>query len=109
VTAEFNRNVLHAINRELDAGFEPEAFDHVAFFDDENEWVEMRLRARSHQSVAIPGAELAIDIAEGEDIRTEISAKFTPARITRELGAAGFGLERFYTDGLFGLSLARRL
>ena len=108
VTAEFNRNMLHVLNRELDADFDPEAFEHVAFFDADNEWVEMRLRARSDQLVTIPGAQLEVDIAEGEDIRTEISAKFTPARIERELAAAGFRLERFFSDGLFGLSLARQ-
>jgi L-histidine N-alpha-methyltransferase len=108
VTAEFNKNVLRVINRELDADFDPDGFEHVAFFDDRNGWVEMRLRARSDQQVAVPGAAVEIDIAGGEDIRTEISAKFTPERIARELGAAGFGLERFFTDGLFGLSLARR-
>ena len=109
VTAEFNRNVLRAINRELDADFDPDAFEHVAFFDSDNEWVEMRLRARSDQSVSIPGAEIEVEIAEGEEIRTEISAKFTPERIANELDAAGFEMRRFYTDGLFGLSLARRL
>jgi L-histidine N-alpha-methyltransferase len=106
VTAEFNRNVLYVINRELDADFDPDAFEHVAFFDPENEWIEMRLRARSDQTVTIAGAE--VDIGEGEDIRTEISAKFTPQRIAAELDAAGFELKRFYTDGLFGLSLALR-
>ena len=109
VTAEFNRNVLRAINRELGADFDPDAFEHVAFFDSDNEWVEMRLRARSDQSVSIPGAEIEVEIAEGEEIRTEISAKFTPERIANELDAAGFEMRRFYTDGLFGLSLARRL
>ena len=108
VTAEFNRNVLHVLNRELDADFDPNAFEHVAFFDIENEWVEMRLRALSDQSVAIPGAEFQVEIAAREEIRTEISAKFTLERIDRELNAAGFRLERFFTDGAFGLSLARR-
>jgi len=108
VTAEFNRNVLHVLNRELGADFDPDAFEHVAFFDTENEWMEMRLRAQADQSVAIPGAGLELDIAAGEEIRTEISAKFTLERIERELGEAGFRLERFFTDGVFGLSLARR-
>ena len=108
VTAEFNRNVLHVLNRELDADFDPDAFEHVAFFDVENEWVEMRLRARSDQSVSIPGADLQVEIAAREEIRTEISAKFTLERIDRELDEAGFRLERFFTDGAFGLSLARR-
>ena len=109
VTAAFNRNMLRVLNRELDADFEPQAFEHVAFFDRDNEWIEMRLRARYDHSVAIPGAGLELEFATGDDIRTEISAKFTPERIARELDAAGFGLERFYTDGMFGLSLARRL
>ncbi|MGH2836934.1 MAG: L-histidine N(alpha)-methyltransferase [Thermoleophilaceae bacterium] len=109
VTAQFNKNVLYAINRELEADFDPEAFEHVAFFDRDNEWVEMRLRACSAQSVSIPGADIEVAIAAGEDIRTEISAKFTPERIAAELNAAGFDLKRFYTDGLFGLSLAQRL
>jgi L-histidine N-alpha-methyltransferase len=108
VTAEFNRNVLHAINRELDADFDPDAFEHVAFFDHENEWVEMRLRATADQAVSIPGAEIEVAITEGEEIRTEISTKFTRERIAAELDAAGFDLERFYTDDLFGLALARR-
>ena len=108
VTAEFNRNVLHVLNRELDADFDPDAFEHVAFFDVQNEWIEMRLRALSDQLVSIPGAGLDVDVSEDEEIRTEISAKFTPARIERELGEAGFQLERFFTDGAFGLSLARR-
>ena len=106
VTAEFNRNVLHVINRELGADFEPDEFEHVAFFDSENEWIEMRLRARSGQTVSI--GELDVEFAAGEDIRTEISSKFTPERIEDELAAAGFRLERFFTDGMFGLSLARR-
>jgi L-histidine N-alpha-methyltransferase len=109
VTAEFNRNVLHVLNRELDADFDPDGFEHVAFFDGDNEWVEMRLRARADQAVSIPGSDLEIEFAAGEEIRTEISAKFTPERISGDLDAAGFELVRFYTDGMFGLSLARRL
>jgi L-histidine N-alpha-methyltransferase len=108
VTAEFNRNVLHVINRELDADFEPDEFEHVARFDSDNEWIELRLRAHADYAVSIPGAGLEIELGAGEDIRTEISAKFTPERIARELDAAGFELERFYSDGMFGLSLARR-
>lgn len=109
VTAEFNRNVLHVLNRELDADFEPDEFEHVARFDRDNEWMEMRLRSHADQVVAIPGAGLEVELAAGEEIRTEISTKFTPERIAGELDAAGFQLERFYTDGMFGLSLARQL
>jgi L-histidine Nalpha-methyltransferase len=106
VTAEFNRNVLHVLNRELAADFQPEAFEHVAFFDPDNEWVEMRLRSGIGQTVSV--GDLEVELAAGEDIRTEISAKFTRERIERELAEAGFALERFFTDGMFGLSLARR-
>ena len=106
VTAEFNRNVLHVVNRELGADFDPEAFEHVAFFDPDNEWVEMRLRSRIGQTVSL--GDMEVELAAGEDIRTEISAKFTPERIEHELSEAGFELERFLTDGMFGLSLARR-
>jgi L-histidine N-alpha-methyltransferase len=109
VTPRFNRNVLEVLNRELHADFDPDAFDHVAFFDTDNEWIEMRLRARCEQTVSIPGAGVEVAISEGEEIRTEISAKFTPERIADELDAAGYELARFYSDGMFGLSLARRL
>jgi L-histidine N-alpha-methyltransferase len=111
VTAEFNRNVLYVINRELDADFVPEAFEHVAFFDRRHEWVEMRLRARRPCNVLVAGLGLRVEFAAGEELRTEISAKFTRARVEADLQAAGLGLERWYTDsdGLFALSLARRL
>jgi L-histidine Nalpha-methyltransferase len=110
-TAEFNRNVLHVINRELDADFTPEQFDHVAFFDRRHEWIEMRLRARRPCSVLIGGLGLRIEFAAGEEVRTEISAKFTRARIESDLGAAGLALDRLYTDedDHFALSLARRV
>ena len=77
VTAEFNRNVLRVINAGLGADFEPEAFEHVAFFDEANSWIEMRLRANGAQAVRIGSAGLEVRFADGEEIRTEISAKFT--------------------------------
>ncbi len=109
VTAAFNRNVLHVINRELGADFDPDAFDHVAFYDREQEWVEMRLRARERCSVWVRDLDLRVEFAAGEELRTEISAKFTPARIRADCAAAGMELERTWTDAetLFGLSLAR--
>ncbi len=108
VTAEFNRNVLHAINRELDGNFDVATFDHVAVFDPEASWIEMRLRARGEQRVRVPGAGVEVTFGDGEEMRTEISTKFTRERLERELAAAGLGLERFMTDagGLFGLTLA---
>jgi L-histidine N-alpha-methyltransferase len=109
VTAEFNRNVLRVINAGLDADFEPEAFEHVAFFDEANSWIEMRLRANGAQRVRIDGADLEVTFADGEEIRTEISAKFTREAVQRELRAAGLRLDEFFTDGskLFGLAFAR--
>jgi L-histidine Nalpha-methyltransferase len=109
VTAEFNRNVLRVINAGLEADFDPDAFEHVAFFDEANAWIEMRLRANGAQQVRIDGADLEVTFADGEEVRTEISAKFTRAAVERELHDAGLRLERFFTDGscLFGLAFAR--
>jgi L-histidine N-alpha-methyltransferase len=110
VTAEFNRNVLHVINRELDADFTPEQFDHVAFFDRRHEWIEMRLRSQRPCSVLIGDLGLRVEFAPGEELRTEISAKFTRARIEADFLAAGLVLDRWYTDQdeRYALSLARR-
>ena len=98
VTAAFNRNVLRVINRELDADFDPDGFDHVAFFDTEREWIEMRLRARAAHEVSVRALGLRVGFTAGEEIRTEISAKFTPARVEHELELAGLSLEAFWTD-----------
>lgn len=109
VTAEFNRNVLHVLNRELDADFSPDAFEHIAFFDRRHEWIEMRLRATRPCSVLVGTLDLRVEFAAGEELRTEISAKFTRARVQEDFDAAGLQLEHWYTDGdnLFALSLAR--
>jgi L-histidine N-alpha-methyltransferase len=109
VTAEFNLNMLRVLNRELDADFDLDAFEHVARFDRDQSWVEMSLRARSEQQVRIPGAGgLELTVESGEAIRTEVSTKFTLDVLARELGEAEMELEGFFTDpaGLFGLSLA---
>ena len=110
VTAEFNRNVLHMLNRELGADFDPESFAHVALWDPVTEWIEMRLRALAPMVVTIPVLSLTIRFTEGEDLRTEISAKFRHERIAQELAAAGLRLERWWTDpaGDYALALARR-
>jgi L-histidine Nalpha-methyltransferase len=110
ITAEFNRNVLYVINRELDADFAPDAFEHIAFFDRRHEWVEMRLRSRRPCTVLIARLGLRVDFAAGEELRTEISAKFTRARVEADFHAAGLALDHWDTDPdrLFALSLARR-
>jgi L-histidine Nalpha-methyltransferase len=106
VTAEFNRNVLRVMNRELDADFDADSFEHVAIWDPEHSWIEMRLRANGHQRVRIEGADMDLELADGEEIRTEISTKFTRQQLREELAAAGLRLAAFYTDGMFGLSVA---
>jgi L-histidine N-alpha-methyltransferase len=108
VTAAFNRNVLAVMNRELAADFNLEAFEHVAFYDREQEWIEMRLRALRPQVVQIRKLDLTVHFANREEMRTEISAKFTRERLQADLAAAGLRLHEFMTDpdDLFALSLA---
>jgi L-histidine Nalpha-methyltransferase len=110
VTAEFNRNVLRVINRELDADFEVDAFEHVAFYDREREWIEMRLRAERRMDVHVGKLGLDIAFAPREELRTEISAKFTVKRLGADLAAAGLELRDVLTDPdeLFALSLSAR-
>ena len=108
VTAAFNKNVLTVIDRELGADFEPAAFDHVALWDAEHEWIEMRLRSRTAQTVKVPALGLAVDFAAGEELRTEVSAKFRREGVRVELLAAGLDLTHWWTDeaGRFALSLS---
>ena len=98
VTAAFNRNVLSVINHRLGGDFDPEAFEHVALWDAEREWIEMRLRARSAQRVRVAELDLEVEFEAGEEMRTEISAKFKRQGLTAELDAAGFALTHWWTD-----------
>jgi L-histidine N-alpha-methyltransferase len=109
VTAEFNRNVLLVVNRELKADFAVEEFRHVAVWDVKNEWIEMRLQPAREQQVTISDLDLKVSFAAGEELRTEISAKFRPASVEAELAAAGLETLQFWTDpdGDFGLTLAQ--
>jgi L-histidine N-alpha-methyltransferase len=108
VTAAFNRNLLYRLNRELDADFDPERFEHVALFDTDREWIEMRLRSSTEQTVNVTGLGLTVRFAAGEEMRTEISAKFRVAGLTDELTVAGLRLMELWTDpaGDFALSLS---
>ncbi|HVE94296.1 MAG TPA: L-histidine N(alpha)-methyltransferase [Acidimicrobiales bacterium] len=110
VTASFNRNLLTMLNRELGADFDVEQFEHVARWDDSNAWIEMRLRARSDQRVHLRDLDLDIEFAAGEEMRTEISAKFTESRVREELERAGLSMRGWWTDsaGDYALSLAKR-
>ena len=110
VTAAFNKNVLRVINRELDADFDVDAFDHVARFDPVQEWIEMRLRATRDQTVRVRALDLVVPFAAGEEMRTEVSAKFRREQVASELRVAGLALTDWWTDpaGDFALSLSRR-
>jgi L-histidine N-alpha-methyltransferase len=108
VTAAFNKNVLSVLNASLGADFDLDAFDHVAVWDPRAEWIEMRLRSAASQEVRVPGVGLTVPFAAGEEMRTEVSAKFRRARVAAELAAAGFELRSWWTDDAaqFGLSLS---
>jgi L-histidine N-alpha-methyltransferase len=107
VTADFNRNVLRVLNRELDADFDVESFDHIGRWDPQNEWIEMVLRSTADQRVQLRSLGLDIAFSAGEEMRTEISAKFRPDRIATELRHAGFVPQRWWTDAAtdFGVAL----
>ncbi len=109
VTAEFNRNLLRVLNRELQADFDPEDFEHVALFDREHEWIEMRLRARRAHTTTVRDLGLSVRFEEGEEMRTEISAKFTQERVEDDLSAAGLEIVDWLTDPqeLFAITLSR--
>ena len=109
VTAEFNRNALTVLNRELGGDFDVENFEHVAVWDAENEWIEMRLRSAVGGRVTLSELSLEIRLEPGEEIRTEISAKFRREKVEGELIRAGFSLDCWWTDheGQFALSLAQ--
>ncbi len=108
VTAAFNKNLLAVLNRDLGADFDPDEFDHVASWDAEREWIEMRLRSRQDQTVRLATLDLAVHFGRGEELRTEISAKFRRPAVERELAAVGLGLTEWWTDpaGDFALSLS---
>ncbi len=108
VTAAFNKNVLAVLNAELGADFDLDAFEHVALWNSDHEWIEMRLRATSPQTVRVGGLGLTVEFAGGEEMRTEVSAKFHRDGVRAELAAAGLALGSWWTDpaGQFGLSLS---
>jgi L-histidine N-alpha-methyltransferase len=108
VTAAFNRNVLHVLNQQLGGNFDPDAFRHVAVWNEDAQWIEMRLRADGACEVSLADAGISVRFEEGEDLLTEISAKFTPERVETELEQAGFVVEEMWgaEDGDFLLTLA---
>jgi L-histidine N-alpha-methyltransferase len=111
VTAAFNKNVLAVLNAELGADFDLDSFEHVAAWDAEREWIEMRLRAATAQSVRVADLGLTVEFTAGEEMRTEVSAKFRQEGVRSELAAAGLTMRSWWTDpdGQFGLSLSAPL
>jgi L-histidine N-alpha-methyltransferase len=110
VTAEFNLNVLRVINRELDADFDLTRFAHVAFYDTENAWIEMRVRSRVDQTVHVGTLGLIVPFAAGEEMRTEVSCKFTHERLATACARAGLAIHEFHTDpdALFAVAIIGR-
>jgi L-histidine Nalpha-methyltransferase len=111
VTAEFNLNVLQVLNRELEADFDLDSFEHVARWDPENLWVDIRLRSLRNQVVDVKALAMLVPFAAGEEMRTEISTKFARPGLEGIYAEAGLELTDWWTDsdGLFALSLARAL
>jgi L-histidine Nalpha-methyltransferase len=109
ITAEFNRNILRVLNERLGANFEPDAFEHVAFYDTNNAWIEMRLRATKAMKIQIPPAGLELDLAAGDMIRTEISCKYTRESLERLLEDTGLVIGDWFMDRerLFAVALLR--
>ncbi|MCW2689736.1 MAG: putative methyltransferase [Mycobacterium sp.] len=110
VTAEFNRNVLAVVNRELDANFDVGSFEHAARWNADEERIEMWLRAGSPQRVNVAALDLTVDFAAGEEMLTEVSCKFRPEAVAAELADADLRRTHWWTDpaGDFGLSLSAK-
>lgn len=108
VTADFNRNLLRVLNRELGADFDPDAFEHRAFYDEEKARIEMHLVSRTAQFVRLPALDLEVEFTAGESIRTELSHKFTRDTATRALAGAGLHVAEWRTDaaGRYAVCLA---
>jgi L-histidine Nalpha-methyltransferase len=111
VTAKFNKNVLLVLNRELGADFDLDAFEHVARYDEAEARMDIRLRSLVDQSVRLEELDLTVDFAHGEEMRTEISTKFTRGRLEDVYAEAGLEMSGWFTDGEgdYALSLARPL
>ena len=109
MTSQFNKNVLAVLNRELSADFEIDSFEHVARWDPENLWMDIRLRSLARQIVAIAALDMQVPFERGEEMRTEISTKFARAGLEGIYREAGLDLVGWWTDaaGRFALSLAR--
>jgi L-histidine N-alpha-methyltransferase len=107
VTAAFNRNVLRVVNHALGADFVPDDFAHVAFYDRVHRWIEMRLRATKPCRVRVPRAGVELALAPGDDVRTEISCKYTRSSLEARLAGTGLAIDRWITDARGWFAVAR--
>jgi len=110
LTAAFNRNLLRVVNRLLDGDFNPEWFDHLAFYAPERRWVEMHLVSRRTQTVELGWLGRSYAFATGERLHTEISRKFERADVDGIAAGAGLVVDRWHTDpkAWFALAVLRR-
>jgi L-histidine N-alpha-methyltransferase len=110
VTAEFNKNVLAVLNDRLGCNFDLDAFEHVAFWDEDNLWMDIRLRSLARQMIDISALDMQVAFDRGEEMRTEISTKFAREGLAGIYAESGLDMAGWWTDpdGLFALSLARR-
>ena len=109
VTAAFNKNILNVLNRGVGASFDPECFDHVALWNENWHWVEMRLRSRCDQTVRVEDLDVTVRLRAGEDIRTEVSTKFSRQGLEEELARVGLAPDGWWTDpgGMCSVSMWR--
>ena len=109
VTAEFNRNILRVINHHLDGNFDPDAFEHIAYYNPEQQRIESYLRSTAEQTVRLGDLQLDVAFEKGESLWTEVSCKYTRATVSDLLRAAGLQLAHWLADEdeSFALSLSR--
>jgi L-histidine N-alpha-methyltransferase len=98
VTAQFNRNILAVLNRELNADFDLSAFEHLAFYNDGTESIEMHLRASEDMEVEIAALDLRLTMQRGETLFTEVSRKFRRETVEAMAREAGLGITNWYAD-----------
>ena len=98
VTAEFNKNILNVLNSELDSDFNPSHFDHLAFFNEAHNRIEMHLRANCECSAKLESVGMEVEIKKGETVHTENSRKFTRTDIRNLSGEAGLTIQNWHTD-----------